>query len=47
MRQIKYILIFFLITYNYANADINKDFEIWKNNFKKKALENNISVETE
>ena len=46
MRQIKYILIFFLITYNYANADINKDFEIWKNNFKKKALENNISVET-
>ncbi|MDC3125573.1 lytic murein transglycosylase [Candidatus Pelagibacter sp.] len=46
MKQLKVILFFFLIILNHAKADINKDFEIWKNNFKKLALENNISEDT-
>ena len=46
MKQIKfyYIVFFFISTVSYA--DINKEFEIWKSNFKKVALENNISEKT-
>ncbi len=46
MRLIKFILFFFLLTLNNTYADINKDFELWKNKFKKVALQNNISEET-
>ena len=42
MKLIKifFFILFFLISNLYANE--NKDFENWKKNFKKKALENNI-----
>ena len=43
MKQINFFLFFILISINYSQADINKEFEIWKSNFKKVALENNIS----
>ena len=46
MKLIKIIIFFFLLLINFASANINKDFEIWKNNFKKVALENDISEET-
>ncbi len=46
MRQIRFILFFFLLSFNFANADINKEFEIWKTKFKKIALENEISEHT-
>ncbi len=46
MKQINFILFFFLISVNYSLADINKDFNIWKLNFKQLALENNISEKT-
>ena len=46
MKQIKFFLFFFLLTFNNVEADINKDFEIWKKKFKKIALKNNISEET-
>ncbi len=46
MKQINFFLFFFLISFNYSFADINKEFEIWKSNFKKVALENNISEKT-
>jgi membrane-bound lytic murein transglycosylase B len=46
MKLIRLILLFFLFFFNYSFADINKNFEIWKNNFKKIALQNNISEET-
>ena len=46
MKQINFFLFFILISINYSLADINKEFEIWKSNFKKVALENNISEKT-
>ena len=46
MKLINFFLLFILISTNYSFSDINKDFEIWKLNFKKIALENNISVKT-
>ncbi len=46
MKLIKFILLFLLLFFNYSNADINNDFKIWKNNFKKIALKNGISEET-
>ncbi len=46
MKSIKYILLFLLLFNNFAYADINKDFEIWKKKFKQIALQNNISEET-
>jgi membrane-bound lytic murein transglycosylase B len=46
MRQINFFLFFILISINFSFADINKDFENWKINFKKIALKNNISEAT-
>ena len=46
MKQINFFLFFVLISINFSFADINKDFENWKINFKKVALKNNISEET-
>ena len=46
MKQIKFFTFFFFFTLTTTYADINKDFEIWKKNFKKEALQNNISEET-
>tara|TARA_Y100000768_G_C23878095_1_gene633827 strand:- start:27 stop:1028 length:1002 start_codon:yes stop_codon:yes gene_type:complete len=46
MRLIKLILFFLLIIFNSAYSDIDKDFAYWKNNFKKIAIQNNISEET-
>ena len=46
MKQINFFLFFTLILINFSNADINKEFEEWKLNFKEVALTNNISEET-
>ncbi len=46
MKLINFFLFFILVSINYALADINKEFEIWKLNFKKIALENDISEQT-
>ncbi len=46
MKLINFFLFFILISINYSFADINKEFENWKLNFKKIALENNISEKT-
>ena len=46
MKQIKIILFFIIISINSLYADINKEFENWKINFKKIALKNNISEQT-
>ena len=46
MKLTKFILLFFLFYNNLANANINKKFEVWKNEFKIIALDNNISEDT-
>ena len=46
MKQINFFLFFLLISTNFSFADVNKDFENWKINFKKLALKNNISEAT-
>ena len=46
MKQINFFLFFILISINWSFADINKEFENWKVNFKKTALKNNISEQT-
>ena len=46
MKLINFFLLFILISINYSFSDINKDFEKWKLNFKKIALENKISEKT-
>jgi len=46
MKQINFFLFFFLISINFSFADVSKDFENWKINFKKLALKNNISEAT-
>ncbi len=46
MRLIKLLIFFICISTNLSFADINKEFETWKINFKKIALKNNISEET-
>ena len=46
MKQINFFLFFIFISINFSFADINKEFENWKLNFKKIALENNISEKT-
>ena len=46
MKLINFFLFFILVSINYSLADINKEFEIWKLNFKKIALENDISEQT-
>ena len=46
MKLINFVLFFIFISINFSFADINKEFENWKLNFKKIALENNISEKT-
>ena len=46
MKLINFFLFFIFISVNFSFADINKEFENWKINFKKIALENNISEKT-
>mgnify|MGYP003335400348 FL=1 len=46
MKLIKLILILSLFFHSNTLADINIEFEKWKKNFKKIALENNISEAT-
>ena len=46
MKLINFFLFLVLISINSSFADINKDFQNWKINFKKKALNNNISEKT-
>jgi membrane-bound lytic murein transglycosylase B len=46
MKAIKFILLFLLFFINFAYADVNKDFEIWKKKFKLIALQNDISEDT-
>ena len=46
MKLISYILIFLLIVFNSAFSDNNQNFQVWKKNFKKIALKNNISEST-
>ena len=46
MKLINFLLFFIFISINFAFSDINKEFENWKENFKKIALENNISEKT-
>ena len=46
MKQISFFLFFVIISTNCSFADINKDFENWKIDFKKIALKNNISEKT-
>ena len=46
MKRINFFLFFILISINSSFADINKEFENWKLNFKKIALKNNISEKT-
>ena len=45
MKQINFFLFFVLITVNYSFADINKDFENWKQNFKIIAIENRVNIQ--
>ena len=46
MKLINFFLFFIFSSINFSFADINKEFENWKLNFKKIALENNISEKT-
>ena len=46
MKLTNFFLFFIFISINLSFADINKEFENWKLNFKKIALENNISEKT-
>ena len=46
MKLTNFFLFFIFISINFSFADINKEFENWKLNFKKIALENNISEKT-
>ena len=46
MKLINFFLFFIFISINLSFADINKEFENWKLNFKKIALENDISEKT-
>ena len=46
MKLIKLILILSLFFNSTSYADVNKEFENWKKNFKKIALKNNISEVT-
>ena len=46
MKLINFFLFFIFISINFSFADINKEFENWKLNFKKIALENDISEQT-
>ena len=46
MKQINFLLFFVLISINISFADVNKDFQNWKKDFKKIALKNDISEKT-
>ncbi len=46
MKLINFFLFFILTSINYSFADTNKEFENWKLNFKKIAIENYISEKT-
>ena len=46
MKIIKYLLLINLLLFKTSYADINIEFEIWKKNFKKLALSENISEKT-
>ena len=46
MKLIKYILIIFIISFTSSFSNDQIDFQIWKKNFKKIALKNNISETT-
>ena len=46
MKLIKYILIFIIFNQTYSFSNYKTDFQIWKENFKIIALQNNISEET-
>ena len=46
MKLINFFLFFIFISINFSFADINKEFENWKLNFKKIAIKNNISENT-
>ena len=46
MKLINFILFLIIIHFNFSFADIDKDFENWKLNFKQIALKNNISERT-
>ena len=46
MKQIKFLLFFILISTKFSYANINKEFENWKENFKALALKNKISEKT-
>ena len=46
MRLINYLLIILFFTFSSVLSDDQSNFNQWKNNFKKIALQNNISEET-
>ena len=46
MKLISSILIFLVFNFIPAFSDENLEFEIWKKNFKKIALQNNVSEKT-
>ena len=46
MKLINFLLIFLTFSFKASYSDINLDFNEWKKNFKKTALENNISEVT-
>ncbi len=46
MKVIKYLIIFLFFSLKFAYAYDIKDFNEWKLNLKKKALDNNISEKT-
>ena len=46
MKLIKFLIFFLILNINFSYADSSDDFNIWKSNFKKIALKNNISEET-
>ena len=46
MKQIKFFIFFIIVCSKNSLADINEDFQNWKIDFKKIALENNISEQT-
>ena len=46
MKIIKLILLISFLFYNSSHADVNIEFESWKENFKKLVLSNNISEKT-
>ena len=46
MKKIKYFFLISVFLFSNVFADDEINFELWKNNFKKRALENNISEKT-